>query len=357
MSRCARPGEPPSRIRKESRLRATALELNPFVDMAREAILREYPALLLLPLESAADLGLPRTLTPAFHGSYDWHSAVHGHWCLVRAARLHPAAEWAAEARSALSRTLTAANLAAEFRFVERRPGFERPYGLAWLLQLAAELRAWEDDPARGWSEALAPLESLASARLSSWADKLPWPVRSGEHSQSAFALGLALDWARATSQHAIHDRLARACVRLYRDDTAAPVAYEPSGQDFLSPVLGEADLMRRVLPRAEYANWISSFLPDTHDEAFTRWLQPVRAVDRSDGKFAHLDGLNLSRAWMLRGIVTALPEGHECYSVLERAAARHAAAGLEGARGTDWMGTHWLGSFAVYLLTDRGLE
>ena len=344
------------RIQQENRLPVTAQELAPFVDMAREAIGREYPVALIVTLENAADLGLPRALTPAFHGSYDWHSAVHGHWCLVRGARLQPKAEWAAAARQALSRTLTPANLAAELKFVERRPGFERPYGLAWLLQLAAELRAWEHEPARAWRDALAPLESLAAARLADWADRLPWPVRSGEHSQSAFALALALDWARSTGQRAYADRLARACVRLYRSDTAAPVAYEPSGHDFLSPVLAEADLLRRVLPRDAYANWLYSFLPDTHDDAFTRWLEPVRAVDRSDGKFAHLDGLNLSRAWMLQGIVSALPEGHECYSPLERAAARHAAAGLEGAHGSDWMGTHWLGSFAVYLLTGRGL-
>ena len=342
---------------KETCLRASALELTPFVDMARDAIQREYPVLLVVSLESAADVGLPRSLTPAFHGSYDWHSAVHGHWCLVRAVRLHPAGEWASAARAALAHTLTPANLAAELRFVERRAGFERPYGLAWLLQLAAELRAWDHAQARTCRDALAPLESLAAARLADWADKLPWPVRSGEHSQSAFALGLALDWARATGQRAYADRLARACVRLYRDDTAAPVAYEPSGQDFLSPALGEADLMRRVLSRDVFANWLSSFLPDTRDDVFTRWLEPVRPVDRSDGKFAHLDGLNLSRAWMLEGIVSALREGHECYSVLERAAARHAAAGLDGARGGDWMGTHWLGSFAIYLMTGRGLE
>ena len=218
-------------------------------------------------------------------------------------------------------------------------------------------MRAWDHAPARGWRDALAPLESLAASRLADWADKLSWPVRSGEHSQSAFALSLALDWARATGQRAYLDRLRHACVRLYRADLAAPVAYEPSGQDFLSPALGEADLMRRVLPRAAFTNWLSSFLPDTTDEALSRWLEPVRAVDRSDGKFAHLDGLNLSRAWMLQGIVSALPEGHEYYSVLERAASRHAAAGLEGALGSDWMGTHWLGSFAVYLLTGRGLE
>ena len=336
---------------------ATADELAPFVALAWEAIHREYPVALVCTLSSASDLGLPRELTPAFHGSYDWHSAVHGHWCLVRAARLHPNAAWTASALESIARTLTTPNLERELHFVERRPGFERPYGLAWLLQLASELRAWPHPQARAWQDALAPLESLAATRLADWADKLAWPVRSGEHSQSAFAFGLALDWARSTAQEAYAERLARACTRLYGGDASAPVAYEPSGQDFLSPALGEADLMRRVLPRAAYANWLYSFLPDARDEVLRRWLEPVTPGDRSDGKFAHLDGLNLSRAWMLEGIVSALPEGHECYSVLERAAARHAVAGLDGARGGDWMGTHWLGSFAVYLLTGRGID
>lgn len=338
-------------------MRATTAELSPFVEMARVAIHREYPVALITTLTGSADLQLPRELTPAFHGSFDWHSAVHGHWALVRAARLHPDAEWRAAALEAVGRTLTAANLERELAFLERRPGFERPYGLAWLLQLAAEVRALDYGPARVWRDALARLESLAAGRLADWADKLSYPVRAGEHSQSAFAFGLALDWARDTGLGAFSRRLTQACLRLYRADVAAPVAYEPSGHDFLSTVLAEADLMRRVMPRGEYANWLYSFLPDTRDEQFVRWLTPLAAVDRSDGKFAHLDGLNLSRAWMLEGVVSALPEGHECYSVLERAAARHAEAGLAGATGTDWMGTHWLGSFAIYLLTGRGLD
>lgn len=338
-------------------MRATSAELSTFVEMARAAIHREYPVGLVVQMTGPDDLKLPRTLTPAFYGSYDWHSAVHGHWALVRAARLHPDADWAPGALEAVGRTLTVANLERELAFLERRPGFERPYGLAWLLQLAAEVRALDHGPARDWRDALARLESLAAGRLADWADKLPYPVRTGEHSQSAFAFGLALDWARDTGLNAFSRRLTQACVRLYRNDVAAPVAYEPSGHDFLSPVLGEADLMRRVLPRGEYANWLYSFLPDSRDELFTRWLTPVSAVDRTDGKFAHLDGLNLSRAWMLQGVVTGLPVGHECYSVLERASARHAEAGLAGAHGPDWMGTHWLGSFAIYLLTGRGLD
>jgi len=336
---------------------ATAAQLSEFVELALEAIQREYPVALVVTLERAEDLGLPRELTPAFHGSFDWHSAVHGHWTLARGARLHPDAEWAEPARRALARSLTPEHLAREHAFVERRAGFERPYGLAWLLQLAAELRAWEHAPARRWSESLSPLEELAAKRLIEWAQRLPWPVRSGEHSQSAFALGLALDWARDAERPAYRERLALECTRLYRADTQAPVAYEPSAHDFLSPVLAEADLVRRVLRREAFGNWIYNLLPDPREEVLSRWLTPVAPPDRSDGKFAHLDGLNLSRAWMLDGIVSALSETHELYSVLERASALHAAAGLEGATTQDWMGTHWLGSFAAYLLTRRGVD
>jgi hypothetical protein len=342
---------------EEAALSATAAQLAAFVDMACVAIQREYPVALVAVLERAEDLGTPRELTPAFHGSFDWHSAVHGHWTLARGARLHPDADWAKAARAALERSLTAENLARELSFVAKRPGFERPYGLAWLLQLAAELRGWDHAPARRWSEALIPLEELAAKRLIDWAQRLPWPVRSGEHGQSAFALGLAFDWARDAGRDAYRERLALECARLYRGDTGAPVAYEPSAHDFLSPALAEADLMRRVLPREAFANWIYNFLPDPREETLARWLTPVASPDRADGKFAHLDGLNLSRAWMVDGILSELSETHELYSVLERASAMHAAAGLEGAMTQDWMGTHWLGSFAVYLLTRRGVR
>lgn len=345
-------------------MEAAAVTLAPFVGLARDAIHREYPAVLVLSMTGPEGLGTPRQVTPAFWGSYDWHSAVHGHWTLVRALRLAPEADWAAPARAALAATLTREALAREHAFVAARPGFERPYGLAWVLQLAAELRGLvrEAGPhagdAREWSAWLEPLEALAIERIVSWAGRLPWPVRSGEHAQSAFAFGLGLDWAHETANEAVTAALSDQARRLYHADTDAPLAYEPSGQDFLSPVLGAADLMRRVMTRGEYTNWLHRYLPEPHDEHVTRWLEPVTPPDRSDGKFAHLDGLNLSRAWMLEGVVSGLPVGHEYYSLLERAAARHAQAGLEAVRnGDDWMGTHWLASFAVYLLTRRGLD
>jgi hypothetical protein len=335
-----------------------ASELEPLVEMARAAIAREYPYHLTLVLASDADLGLPRTLTPAFAGSFDWHSAVHGHWTLARALFLHPRAPWAERARESLAVSLTAAHLQAEHAFLAAlgREGWERPYGLAWLLQLAAELRAWDDPDARRWSESLAPLESLASYRLLAWLEKLPWPVRSGEHSQSAFALGLLLDWARASGRREEAARVVARVVSLYGEDRAAPVRYEPSGHDFLSPALAEADLMRRCLGPSEYAGWLTGFLPAAGSPELARWLVPVVSPDRADGKLAHLDGLNLSRAWMLDGVVSALRGGHPLARPLAAASIAHRDAGLASLAGGHWMGTHWLASYAMYLGTRRGI-
>ncbi len=334
--------------------------LRPFVEMACDAIHREYPVALITSLKGPEDLKLPRDLTPAFYGSFDWHSAVHTHWTLVRALRLAPDASWAPRARQALARTLTREALEREHAFLFARPGFERPYGLAWLLMLAAETRALAGafDEAAIWREGLAPLETLASDRLVSWATRLPYPVRSGEHSQSAFALGLAMDWAHECDQPIAHASLAAAVRRLHMDDVAAPIAYEPSGQDFLSPILGAADAMRRALEPVAFAEWLERYLPVADDAELERWLTPATPPDRSDGKFAHLDGLNLSRAWMLEGIAAALPAVHALRASLEHAADRHATAGLDATRASgDWMGTHWLASFAVYLTTRRGIR
>ena len=335
----------------------TPEQVAPFVQLALEAIHREYPVALILTLERDGDLGLPRELTPSFFGSFDWHSAVHSHWCLARAVRRFPDASFASPARAALARTLTPERLSREHEFVARRPGFERPYGLAWLLQLAAELRTWDDPGARSWSGSLRPLETLAASRLVTWAERLPWPVRSGEHAQSAFAFGLLLDWARDAGEPAVAARVAARVRLLHEHDRDAPVAFEPSAHDFLSPILGVADVMRRTLGQDAFGDWFGNYLPALARESSRVWLEPVEPPDRTDGKLAHLDGLNLSRAWMLEGILAALPGGHAAHDVLAAAAQRHRTCGLAGARGTHYMGTHWLGSFAVYLLTERGLS
>jgi hypothetical protein len=330
--------------------------------LALSAIHREYPNHIALLATSDADLRPPRELTPAFFGAFDWHSAVHAHWTLARMARLHRDAAFADPAREALARSLTDAHLVAEHAYVgaAERAGFERPYGLAWLLQLEAELHGWQregDADAGRWCAALGPLARIARQRIVSWLPRLTHPIRSGEHSQTAFALGLVLDAARATGERGVAEQVVERALAFHGADRDAPVAYEPSGHDFLSPALAEADLMRRVLEPAAFGEWLSGFLPDPHADHVARWLTPVVASDRADGKLAHFDGLNLSRAWMLEGITASLDAGHPAREVLAQAASHHAQAGLASIAGDEYAGTHWLGSFACYLVTRRGLD
>jgi hypothetical protein len=330
-----------------------------FARLALDCVHREYPNKIAHVLSSDADVRPPRELTPAFYGCYDWHSSVHGHWLLARIARLLPDAPIAAEAREALAESLTADNLAAEVHYLEGpgRVSFERPYGLAWLLQLAAELRAWNTPEARAWVEALAPLETAAAARIADWLPKLTAPIRIGEHSQTAFALGLVLDWAREAGDEATQRLLETRSRGFYGADRDCPLGYEPSGEDFLSPCLGEADLMRRVLAPAEYARWLDGFLPSLPLDGSAGWLSPGIVTDPTDPKLAHLDGLNLSRAWMLEGMASGLPEGDARRPGLRAAAAAHREKGLRAVTGEHYEGGHWLGTFAVYLVTERGLR
>ena len=326
--------------------------------LALECVQKEYPNKIAHVMSSDADAQPPRTLTPAFYGCYDWHSAVHGHWLLVRLTRLQPEAPFAAQARAALAKNLTAEHLAAEADYLGRkgRETFERPYGLAWLLALDLELREWDDPQARAWASALAPLQQAAVARLSAWLPKLAYPIREGEHNQSAFAFGLILDWARGTGDRVIEDLVVSRTRSLYGADRDCPIGYEPSGQDFLSPCLAEADLMRRVLAPPAYATWLKSFLPRIPRNGSGDWLAVGIVTDRTDGKLVHLDGLNLSRAWMLQGIANGLPSNDARVPALRAAAARHGAAGLASIAGADYAGGHWLGTFATYLVTERGM-
>jgi len=328
-----------------------------FAGLALGCVHREYPNKIAHVLGSDVDTRPPRELTPAFYGCYDWHSSVHGHWLLARLAHLYPEAGFATKARAALAVSLTPANVAAEVAYL-RGPGrasFERPYGLAWLLQLAAELRSWQDPDAQRWAKSLQPLELEAAQRIKSWLPKLRYPIRSGEHSQTAFAFGLARDWSAATGDAtltALVDERSRA---YYLRDVDCPLSYEPSGEDFLSPCLAEADLMRRVLPSAEFAKWLRKFLPGIPKSGSADWLPPGIVTDRSDPKLAHIDGLNVSRAWMLEGIAAGLPENDVRRRSLQAAAAAHAAAALPAVTGEHYEGGHWLGSFAVYLLGGSG--
>jgi len=330
-----------------------------FARLALDCVHREYPNKIAHVLQSDADTQPPRVLTPAFYGCYDWHSSVHGHWLLARLAHRFPDAGFAKDARTALAVSLTPANIAAEVAYL-RGPGrtsFERPYGLAWLLALAAELRAWDDPQAREWAETLAPLEIESAQRIMAWLPKLQYPIRSGEHSQTAFAFGLIADWTQVRGDVGLARLLEERARRYYLADRDCPLRYEPSGEDFLSPCLAEADFMRRVLPENEFAAWLDGFLPGLPTDGRADWLAPGIVTDRTDPKLAHIDGLNLSRAWMLEGIAGGLPANDRRRAALLAASRAHAATALPAVTGEHYEGGHWLGTFAVYLTTRAGLR
>jgi DUF2891 family protein len=330
-----------------------------FAGLALKCLHDEYPNHISVTMDRDADARPPRELTPAFYGCFDWHSDVHGHWLLVRLLRLMPDAPFAARARAELARSFTAENMAGEVGFLQHpgRASFERPYGLAWVLQLAAELREWNDPQAKQWSAILAPLETEAASRIKSWLPKLHYPIRIGEHDQTAFSFGLIWDWAGVAGDSQMRALLNDASQRFYVKDRNCPLSYEPSGQDFLSPCLAEADFMRRVLDPKAFGGWLSLFLPGIPRAGGDGWLQPGVVTDRSDPKLAHIDGLNLSRSWMLEGIAHGLPKGDQRVPALLATAAQHRNAALPAVTGEHYEGGHWLGTFAVYLTSGAGLR
>lgn len=335
-----------------------------FFRLALDCVHKEYPNKIAHSMNSDADVKPPRELTPAFYGCYDWHSSVHGHWLLARLARLFPHDPLALEARRALAQSLTPANIAQEVKYLnaDGRTAFERAYGLAWLLQLAAEMKEWDDatngaardtsagNQARQWSATLRPLEQAVTARIASWLPKLDRPIRSGEHNNTAFAMGLMLDYARITGNRTFGKMVESRVRDYYLKDRNCPLSYEPSGEDFLSPCLAEADVVRRILPGSEFAAWFAAFLPRVD-------LEPTRVADMTDGKLYHLAGLNLSRAWMIEGIVSKLPAADSRRQQLTALAGKLKQAGLESIHSEYYEGGHWLGSFAVYLVSGRGLR
>lgn len=315
-----------------------------FARIALANVGREYPAKLDHVMESPADVRGPRELHPAFFGSFDWHSCVHMHWLLARLRKMHPALPERAAIDDAFDRHLTRDNVAAECAYLARPASlaFERTYGWAWLLALSRELRSTR------WSETLAP---LADAIVQRYVDYLPrqrYPLRHGLHANSAFGLVFAMDYAHPALRAAC-DAAAR---RWFETDRDVPAAWEPSGTDFLSPSLTEADLMRRVLAREDFSAWLDAFLPRLADGAPASLFTPVVVDDRSDGQLVHLDGLNFARAWSMRSIASALPPQDRRAGALRRAADAHEAAGLAGLASEDYGGRHWLATFAVLAAT-----
>lgn len=334
-----------------------------FARLALDCVHREYPNKIGHVLNSAEDARTPSSLHPVFYGCFDWHSSVHGHWLLVRLLRTVPAEKMPPELRSeiigALNQSFTREGVAEEVAYfeAENRKSYERPYGVAWFLQLTAELREWNDPMAATWMETLRPLETVIVAQLQSWLPKLAYAIRLGTHNQSMFAFGLILDWARAAGAAEMEQMVKERSLAFHLADRNCPMAYEPSGEDFLSPCLMEADLMRRLLPQIAFAEWLATFLPDIPLDGAGNWLAIGIVNDPTDGKLVHLDGVNLSRAWNLENIAQALPEEDPRRASLLAAARVHAEAGLANVSAEHYEGSHWLASFATYLVTQRGRD
>ncbi|MDJ0793752.1 MAG: DUF2891 domain-containing protein [Woeseiaceae bacterium] len=329
-----------------------------FAILALSCVHREYPNKIAHVLTGDADARPPRELTPAFYGCFDWHSSVHGHWLLVRILRMDPDTPFRAAIVDALDVSFTADNIAAEVVYYTGpdRSSFERPYGIAWFLQLVAELHESDDPKLRAWRQILAPLEREIVSRIQAWLPNLAYPIRLGTHNQSAFAFGLMLDYARTVGDADLEQALEEKTLAFHRNDVDCPLDYEPSGEDFLSPCLMEADLMRRVLNETEFAAWLGAFLPGIPLDGSNDWLAPGVVLDAKDGKLVHLDGVNLSRAWALEGIASGLPAGDPREAALMASAALHRETGIAAVSDEHYSGSHWLGSFATYLVTQRGV-
>jgi hypothetical protein len=325
-----------------------------FAAIALANVVREFPNHPGHVLDDPADALTPRTLHPAFYGSYDWHSCVHMHWLLARVRRLFPALPQADAVGRIFDAHLTPQAIAAEVAYFHR-PGtqsFERTYGWAWLLALAVELHACDDAPARRWRDALGPLAAMLVQRYLGFLPRARYPIRYGVHPNSAFGLAWALDYARACGERALEDAVCDKARAWYDGDRDLPAAWEPSGADFFSPALVEADLMRRVLAPARFAEWLACGLPGLRSGVPATLFEPVPVSDRTDPQIVHLDGLNLSRAWCFRGMAGALGGDEALCTRLHAAAERHLAAGMIGLSSGDYFGEHWLATFATLALT-----
>ncbi|WP_339823245.1 DUF2891 domain-containing protein [uncultured Parasphingorhabdus sp.] len=336
-----------------------------YARIALNCINKQYPNKISHVLNSAADVAEPEKLTPVFYGCYDWHSAVHGHWLLTRLWGQDLVPEMDEEIAAALAANFTTEKIAGEIAYFngDDRKAFERPYGIAWFLQLTTELREIADgeggkaEQAKVWLTRLEPLESVIVGNIKGWLPKLAYPIRLGTHNQSAFALGLFLDWADRSGDDEMASLVRNKALGFHSNDQNCPMAYEPSGEDFLSSCLMVADLMRRVMDGDEFASWLSDFLPAIPTDGSDGWLKVGIVNDPTDGKLVHLDGLNLSRAWALEGMASALPVDDQRRASLLASASLHGNSGENSVRTPHYSGSHWLASFATYWRTRRGID
>src|SRR5690554_188537 len=311
-------------------------------------IVQEYPNKLGQTIGSADDLKTPKELRPIFYGCFDWHSSVHGYWSIIRLLKEFPELDSDGAIRNTLEEHITKENVATELAFFhdENNLNFERTYGWAWLFILQKELLSWtEDAHAQKWAENLNPLVEELVEKYNTYLPKLTFPIRTGTHNNTAFGLSLSLDYARSVANKEFEQLIITHAKRMFEGDIECPLSYEPSGHDFLSPCLEEALLMSKVLEKDAYATWISKFLPQLNDVDFD--LTPAEVSDRSDGHLVHLDGLNFSRATCLNGIAKKL--GNATH--LENLAVKHLEHSLNNISNDHYMGSHWLGTFALYAL------
>ncbi len=335
------PDEPTQRIR------LNLDEANKLAQLPLDCIETEYPNKLNQVLGNEGDLESPRDLHPIFYGCFDWHSSVHGHWALISLLRQFPELDRADQIREYLKTTITPENVRVEVAYFNRPHSdtWERPYGWAWLLQLATELHQWDDPLAEELEETLQPLTDRIVQLFMEFLPKLNYPIRVGEHTNTAFAMALAFDYAQATGNEALLDLIKSRARDFYLHDDNCPLEWEPSGFDFLSPCLAEIDIMRRVLPKNAFGLWMDDFMPQLKNKSFN--LEPGEVSDRSDGKLVHLDGLNFNRAWILYGLANQYPE----YVHLRKVADHHLSYSFPNLVGDTYEGGHWLGSFALYAL------
>jgi hypothetical protein len=330
-----------------------------FADLALKNIQTEYPNKPGNVVVDDDSVRTPKEMHPAFYGCFDWHSSVHGHWMLIKLLKEFPGNSAEKRIREKLNQNLTAENLAAELAYFQEKQhkSFERTYGWAWYLKLVAELETWDDADGKRWRSYMKGLEELLVERTQDYLPKLSYPVRTGIHPDTGFGLALILDYARTLKNETLEKAIVSRARDFYLNDTDYPTRYEPSGQDFFSSCLNEADLMRRVLPQAEFVAWFDKYLPTLKEGDGGNLLTPVIVSDVTDGYIVHLAGLDLSRAWCMQGIVQALPESDSRVALLKRSIAAHAKTGYEYVFSGHYEGDHWLATFAIYLHTEAGLE
>jgi hypothetical protein len=341
----------------QSGTRAPALtpaQASHFAALALKCIQKEFPNKPDHTINDQDDVRRPREMHPAFYGCLDWHSTVHGHWMLVHLLKLFPNLPESKQIRAALEANLSEKNIAGEMAYLKQpsRASFERTYGWAWLLKLTEELRGWNDKDGRRWSKNLQPLADAFVEKYLAFLPKQNYPIRTGVHPNTAFGLAFALDYARAAGDKKLEALIVERAQTYYGHDVNYPAGWEPGGEDFFSPALMEADLMRRVLAKPDFVSWLRKFLPDLTRNQPKALLEPAVVTDRTDPKLVHLDGLNLSRAWCMASIANALPSNDPLQRILAKSASAHANAALPYIASGNYEGEHWLASFAVYMLT-----